>query len=306
MAIATQIDAGRFLSAYNLQSTLTLASTLAFVSMGQLVIMLTGNFDLSVGPLMGLVTVVVSFFWSTGQGSGELILGILAVIGTALAVGLVNGGLVRFGRLNAVLATLSTYIVVQGVALQLRPQEAGELRPSITAGIGTGIGWFPVAAIAAVVVAIVAEVILRRTRAGLQLRAVGSDETRAHRLGARVNPTIIAAFAICALFAVAAGIMLSGQIGIGDGDPTLSANYSLLSIAACALGGASIYGGRGSFVGALLGSVLLTEVVSAVPFLQIPLSWNDWTPGIMILVAAGIFSRVRGGRGALLGTGESG
>ena len=306
MAIATQIDNGRFLTPYNLQATLLLASALAFVSMGQLVMMLTGNFDLSVGPLMGLVTVVVSFFWSTGQGTGDLLLGILAVIGTALAVGLVNGGLVRGGRLSAVLATLSAYIVIQGVALQLRPQEAGELRPSITAGINTDVGWFPVAAIAAIVIAIVAELILRRTRGGLQLRAVGSDETRAHRLGARINVTVVAAFVVCSLFAVAAGIMLAGQIGIGDGDPTLSANYTLTSIAACALGGASIYGGRGSFIGALLGAVLLTEVVAAVPFLQIPLSWNDWTPGIMILVAAGIFSRVRGGRGALLGTGESG
>ncbi|HEY7966324.1 MAG TPA: ATP-binding cassette domain-containing protein [Solirubrobacteraceae bacterium] len=306
MAIATQIDNGRFLTPYNLQATLLLASALAFVSMGQLVMMLTANFDLSVGPLMGLVTVVVSFFWSTGQGGGELILGILAVIGTALAVGLVNGGLVRGGRLSSVLASLAAYIVIQGVALQLRPQEAGQLRPSITAGINTDVGWMPVAAIAAVVIAVVAEIILRRTRAGLQLRAVGSDETRAHRLGARIDVTVIAAFVICSLFAVAAGIMLAGQVGIGDGDPTLSANYTLTSIAACALGGASIYGGRGSFIGALLGSLLLTEVVAAVPFLQIPLSWNEWTPGIMILVAAGIFSRVRGGRGALLGTGDTG
>jgi ribose transport system ATP-binding protein len=306
MAIATQIDNGRFLTPYNLQATLLLASALAFVSMGQLVMMLTANFDLSVGPLMGLVTVVVSFFWSTGQGGGELILGILAVIGTALAVGLVNGGLVRGGRLSSVLASLAAYIVIQGVALQLRPQEAGQLRPSITAGINTDVGWMPVAAIAAVGIAVVAEIILRRTRAGLQLRAVGSDETRAHRLGARIDVTVIAAFVICSLFAVAAGIMLAGQVGIGDGDPTLSANYTLTSIAACALGGASIYGGRGSFIGALLGSLLLTEVVAAVPFLQIPLSWNEWTPGIMILVAAGIFSRVRGGRGALLGTGDTG
>jgi ribose transport system ATP-binding protein len=100
--------------------------------------------------------------------------------------------------------------------------------------------------------------------------------------------------------------MLVGQIGVGDGDPTLSSNYTLLSIAAVVLGGASIFGGRGSFIGALLGAILLTEVVAAVPFLQIALSWNSWTPAILILVGAGIFSRARGGRSALLGTGETG
>jgi ribose transport system ATP-binding protein len=306
MAVATDIDNGRFLSSYSLQSTLLLASALAFVSMGQLVIIMTGNFDLSVGPLMGLMTVVVSFFWGFGQGTGDLLLGILLAIATGVAVGLVNGLLVRAGRLNSVLATISTFIVIQGIALQLRPQEAGELRTSITAAINTDVGWMPVALIAAIVIAVLAEVVLRRSRFGLQLRAVGSDETRAHRLGARTTPTIIAAFVVCALFAAAAGIMLAGQIGVGDGDPTLSSNYTLQSIAAVVLGGASIFGGRGSFIGALLGAILLTEVVAAVPFLQIALSWNDWTPGILILVGAGIFSRARGGRSALLGTGETG
>jgi len=104
---------------------------------------------------------------------------------------------------------------------------------------------------------------------------------------------------------VAAGVMLSGTIGIGNGDPTLSANYTLTSITAVVLGGASIFGGRGSFIGALLGALLLTEVVAAIPFLQIALSWNYWTPGILILVGAGIFSRARGGRRALLGTSEA-
>jgi ribose transport system ATP-binding protein len=306
MAVATEIDNGRFLSGYSLHSTLLTASVLAFVSMGQLVIMLTGNFDLSVGPLMGLMTVVVSFFWGLGQGTGDLLLGILLAIATAIAVGLVNVVLVRVGRLSSVLATISTFIVIQGIALQLRPQEAGELRLSITSGINTGIGWMPVALIAAIVIAVAAEVVLRRTRFGLQLRAVGSDETRAHRLGARPNFTMFAAFVVCALLAAAAGIMLAGQIGVGDGDPTLSSNYTLLSIAAVALGGASIFGGRGSFIGALLGAFLLTEVVAAVPFLQIALSWTEWTPGILILVGAGIFSRARGGRSALLGTGETG
>jgi ribose transport system ATP-binding protein len=217
----------------------------------------------------------------------------------------VIGLLVRVGRLSSVLASLAVYIVVQGIGLQLRPQQGGQLRTSVTGAINTDIGWMPVALIAAIVITLIAEVLLRRSRAGLELRAVGSDETRAHRLGARVNLTHILAFVICSLFAAAAGIMLAGTIGIGNGDPTVSANYTLTSITAVALGGASIFGGRGSFIGALLGALLLTEIVSAIPFLQIALSWNDWIPGILILVGAGIYSRARGGRAALLGTGET-
>ena len=304
-ALYTDGQSSRFLSPYNLQATLLLVSALAFVSLGQLMVLLTGGIDLSVGPLMGLVAVVSSFFWATGQGTGDLILGIAAVIGTGLAVGLVNALLIRAGRLPSVMATLATYIICQGIALQLRPQEAGSLQTGITGVINQSIGWMPVAFIVAVVVTVVAEVALRRSRAGIELRAVGSDETRAHRLGAKVNLTHILAYLICSLFAVAAGLMLAGQIGIGDGDPTVSVSYTLESITAVVLGGASIFGGRGSFVGALLGAVLLTEVVSAVPFLNIPISWIDWLPGILILVGAGIFSRARGGRTALLGTGDA-
>jgi ribose transport system ATP-binding protein len=305
VALFTQADNSLFLSSYNVQSMLLLASALAFVSLGQAVVMLTGNIDLSVGPLMGLTTVVTSFFWATGQGTVELLLGILAVIGVALVVGLVIGLLVRLGRMPSVLASLSAYIVIQGVGLLLRPQQAGQLRTDVTAAINSRVGWMPVALIAAVLIAVVGEVLLRRSHFGLELRAVGSDEPRAHRLGARVNRTYLIAFLTCSLLAVAAGIMLAGQIGIGDGDPTLSSSYTLTSITAVVLGGASIFGGRGSFLGALLGALLLTEVVAAVPFLQLALSWNSWLPGVLILVAAGFFSRARGGSAALLGTGEA-
>jgi ribose transport system ATP-binding protein len=305
LSIYTEADNGRFLDAYNLHATLLLASALAFVSMGQLVVLMTGNIDLSVGPFMGLVVVISSFFWTVGQGTGDVVLGIVVIIAAAIAVGLVIGLLVRVGRISSVLASLAVYIVIQGVGLLLRPQEGGQLRTDITATISTSIGWMPVALIVAIAITLVAEGILRRSRAGLELRAVGSDETRAHRLGARVNLTPILAFVICALFAAAAGIMLAGQVGIGDGDPTLSVNYTLTSITAVVLGGASIFGGRGSFIGALLGAVLLTEVVAAVPFLQIPVSWNYWIPGILILVGAGIFSRARSSRIAQLGTGDS-
>jgi ribose transport system ATP-binding protein len=303
-ALYTDSQNSRFLSPYELQSTLLLASLLAFLAFGQLVMVMTAAIDLSVGPLTVLVAVVTSFFWSTGQGAGDLLLGIVAVIGTGVAVGLVNALLVRVGRLPAVLATLAMYIICQGVALQLRPQEAGVLQPSVTGDIQKGIGWMPVAFIVVVVVMVIAELILRRSRAGLELRAVGSDETRAFRLGAKVNRTYVLSFVICSLFAAAAGIMLAGSVGIGDGDPSVGVSYTLQSITAVVLGGAIISGGRGSFLGAFLGAVLLTEGIAAVPFLQIPISWNEWIPGILLLVGCGVFSLARR-RAMLAGTGDA-
>jgi ribose transport system ATP-binding protein len=282
---------GLFLGEFNFQSMLLLVSALALVALGQLIAVLTGAIDLSVGPLTGLVVVVFSFFATAGQGGGRLALGVLAVIGVALAVGLTNAVLARVVGLGSVLATLSTYIVIQGVSLLLRSQPGGFLRPGVTNALRTSWGWVPLAFVAVVVLALAAELALRFTRFGLMLRAVGSDETRASRLGARVTLTHFSAFVLCSLFAAAGGIMLASQVGVGD--PRVGVNYTLTSITAVVLGGASIFGGRGSFVGALLGAVLIQEIITSTTFLQIGIAWQYYLPGLLILLGAGVYSRAR-------------
>lgn len=285
----TSIDNGFFLSRLNFLGMLSLASALAFVSLGQLIVLMTGGIDLSVGPLTGLVVVVFSFFVTEGQGGGRLVLGVLAVIGVAVLVGLTNAMLVRLFRLAAVLATLATFIVIQGVSLLLRSEPGGFFRGGIASTIKTSWGWVPVAFIVACAIAVVAELLLRFTRAGLEVRAVGSDEGRAHRLGARVGATHVAAYVLCSLFAAAGGIMLASQVAVGD--PRVGVNFTLTSITAVVLGGASIFGGRGSFIGALLGAVLIQEIVTSTTFLQIGIQWQYYLPGILILVGAGVYSR---------------
>ena len=218
-------------------------------------------------------------------------LGILAVIGTALAVGLTNAALVRIVRLAPVLATLATYIVLQGISLLLRETPGGFFRPGVTSTIKTTIGWVPVAFLIVAGLALACEALLRWSRLGLALRAVGSDATRAHRLGAHVTITQVSAYVLCSLFTAAGGIMLASQVAIGD--PSVGLNYTLTSITAVVLGGASIFGGRGSFIGALCGAVLIQEIVTSTTFLQIGTEWQYYLPGILILAGAGIYSRTR-------------
>jgi ribose transport system ATP-binding protein len=292
LAAYTASANGFYLSKINMLSLLLLVSALALTSLGQLVVLLTGGIDLSVGPLMGLTVVVLSFFAATGQGGGELALGILLLVGVAVAVGLANGVLVRLIRLSPVVATLATYIVIQGISLVLRPQPAGYIRSGVTSAITTSIGPIPVAFIVVVAITIACELLLRFSGRGLEIRAVGSDETRAHRLGAHVNATHLMAYVVCSLFAAAGGVMLASQVAVGD--PSLGVNYTLTSITAVVLGGTSIFGGRGSFVGAMLGALLIQEIVNATTFLHIGLEWNSWLPGILILAGAGVYSRARG------------
>jgi ribose transport system ATP-binding protein len=299
LGIYTSASNGRFLTEINFQGMLLLASALALISFGQLIVLLTGAIDLSVGPLSGLVVVVFSFFATEGQSTGRLVLGVLAVIGVALAVGLINSVLVRVFGIAAVLATLATYIAIQGESLALRPQPAGYLRASVTGALTKSWGWIPVAFLIVCALAIGAELMLRLTRAGLQLRAVGSDDTIAHRLGARVNRTHIAAYVLCSLFASAGGLMLASQVGVGDA--TVGVSYTLTSITAVVLGGASIFGGRGSFIGALFGAVLLQEIITSTTFLNLGAAWQSFLFGGLILVGACTYSRARRARAGALG-----
>lgn len=290
----TSVHDSLFLSRFNFQTMLLLVTALALIALGQLIVLLTGAIDLSVGPLTGLVVVVFSFFAGQGQGAGMLVLGLVVVVAVAVLVGLANAVLVRVFRLGSVLATLATYIVIQGVSLLLRSEPGGLIRFSVTSELKTSWGWVPLAFIAACALAVAAELALRFTRFGLMLRAVGSDETRAHRLGARVNLSHVSAYVLCSLFAAAGGLMLASQISIGD--PRVGVTYTLTSITAVVLGGASIFGGRGSFIGALFGAMLIQEIITSTTFLQIGIAWQYYLPGILILVGAGIYSRARRAR----------
>jgi ribose transport system ATP-binding protein len=294
LALYTNSHNGFFLGKRSVDNLLLLASALAFISFGQLIVLLTAGVDLSVGPLAGLTVVVLSFFAQQGQGAATLVLGLVVMTAVALTVGGTNALLIRRVKLSPVLATLAMYIVLQGVSLQLRSQPGGSFSISFTNALTTSIGGVPVAFIICVVLAAVAELGLRRTRWGLTLRAVGSDEERARRLGTRVGLVVTAAYAGCAVFTMLGGLMLSSQLGVGD--PSAGINYTLTSITAVVLGGASIFGGRGSFIGALLGALLLQEIASASPFLGLGQAWQYWLPGLLILGAAGLYSRARGVR----------
>jgi ribose transport system ATP-binding protein len=280
-----------FFTERNFQGMLLLAAAVVFVGLGQLLVLLVGGIDLSVGAVVGLTAVLLSFFATVGAGPGSLLVGVAVIAAAGAAVGLVNAGLVRRIGLGPVIATLATFVVIQGVSLLLRPRPGGSLDPAVTAAVKTSLGPLPVAFVVAIVLAVAFEIVLRRTRLGIGLRAVGSDEGRAFRLGAPVTPLHVAAYVGCALFAVLGGVMLASQVGIGDA--RLGADYTLISITAVVLGGASIFGGRGSFLGALLGAIFIQEVITATAFLRLGTAWQQWLPGVLILVAAALFARAR-------------
>ena len=290
LAIFTQAQNSDFLNSFNVENLLLLSTALILVAIGQLVVLLTAGVDLSVGPMMGLALVILTGFATDGKGTGGFIIGLVLAVLAGIGIGLINGGLVQFAKINPVIATLATFIGVQGIALLINPIPTGLFAASATETLSKTVAGIPIMFIVCVVIAILAEFTLRRGRLGLALRAVGSNEAAAHRMGVNVGLTRIAAYCLAGSFAALAAMMLAVQIGTGDA--TAGQSYTLQSISAVVLGGASIYGGRGSFLGAVLGALLLTEMINAITFLELGEAWQYWFPGAVILIAAAIFARV--------------
>jgi ABC-type sugar transport system ATPase subunit/ribose/xylose/arabinose/galactoside ABC-type transport system permease subunit len=297
LALYTQGHNSRFLSDFNLSSLTVLIAALAFISFGQECVILTGGIDLSVGPLAGLVVVIGSFFENAGRSPLVIVAGFLVMVAACAAVGLFNGGMVRFARFTPIVATLVTYIALQGISLVLRPFQGGYISFSILNAINHSEGPVAIAFLVAVVVAVLMEWGLHRERWGRSLRAIGSDPSAAFRLGVRQGLTVIGAYLASALFACVGGVLLMAQVGVGD--PTQGVNYTLGSVTAVVLGGTSIFGGRGSFIGALFGAILVEQLLNITTFLHLSQAWQYWFEGVLVMVAVGIYTQARSRTGGL-------
>jgi ribose transport system ATP-binding protein len=284
----------RFVSAFNIEKLLLLTTGLSFVAFGQMCCILTGGIDLSVGPLIGLAVVISSFFFVDDSAIGLMILGLIAMFTAGAATGLVNGLLVRFGNFTAVAATLGIYIIIQGCSVLLRPQPGGNISTDVIEIVQAHVGGVPVAFIIAVILCICLELALRYTRWGLSIRAIGSNEESSWRVGVQVDRAAIGAFLACSVLTVAGSIMVMAQLGIGD--PNQGVEYTLASVAAVVLGGASLFGGRGSFIGVLFGAMLIQEINSATTFLGLSQAWQYWFIGCLTLGAVAVYSQARSAR----------
>ncbi|MFC4948140.1 ATP-binding cassette domain-containing protein [Pseudonocardia sp. GCM10023141] len=280
-----------YLAPANLSGTLALVAVLGLVALGQTVALMVGVVDLSVGPLMGAVVVVGSFLLTAESSAGNRVLGWVLVVLVPVAVGLVNWLLVDVVRMNSIVATLITFIALQALSLVLRPEPGGLFDRQITDVIGGAIGIVPFGFLLLLGVAVALQVIAHRHRLGVAVRAVGSDPATAGLNGLSPRRLRLVAFLACSLLTALAAVLLMAQVG--SGDPTSGSEYTLMSVSAAVIGGASIFGGRGSFVATVAGSLLVTQAVAAVPFLGLDPAWASYLPGGMTLLAVAVYAASR-------------
>ena len=216
-----------------------------------------GGIDISVGPLMGFVNAIVIqlLFLKAGVSSPFVIFPAALLIGAA--IGAINGALTTLVRIQPIVATLGTYLVLTGVTLTILP-----------APIGPAPGWLKALAgpwsALPLIALFAAWWAIRRLPYYDQLMAIGSDDRAAYTAGVNITRVRFIAYVITGVFAAIAGLMLTALIG--SADPNIGQAYTLISIAAVALGGVSLAGGRGGLIGASIGAIdifLLQSVPTA-------------------------------------------
>lgn len=281
LMLATGAMRPEALSSGNLVNVLQAALPLIILAMGQLVVVATAGIDLSVGSVFSLVGMVTGLLLQTGQSPLTAVLGGLA---TGLAVGLINGFLIAVVKLAPFVVTLISlsvaaslaFIVTDGNSIPLSSQGFDELYYGHTLGI-------PNNYLFTFLLVAVLQLFLSFVVAGRWVYAVGSNHRAAALVGIPVKATTIGVYAFSGLCAAFASILSLSYLS--NAEVTSGNGLELQAIAAVVIGGASLFGGRGTAVGALLGALIITAIQNVVNLLGINTFWQGTVTGAVILIA---------------------
>jgi len=274
------VSLGSFPGAFEAASITDHAVPLSLAAVGQTMVILTRGIDLSVGGMMDLTNSLAALHLQGGLASEVLWTVLILLVGAV--GGLINGLLVAFGRIQPILVTLGTLSIFQGVALWVLPSPGGH----VAAGY-TNLFLNPNApsALIWVVVLGLAWVAFRRTRLGVQIFAVGNDEQAARANSVPPARTKVIVYVLSGTLAAAAGIALATTTT--GGDATGGDVFTLSSIAAAVVGGVSLFGGRGSAVGAICGAFVLTVLIDVLFFGNIDPLFQPFYQGLFLVLAVG-------------------
>jgi ribose transport system permease protein len=257
---------------------------LAFVAMAQALVVLTAGIDLSVGMIFVLTNCLAS--WIVVGAPLPTALGVAAVLLTGAVCGAVNGLLVIVGRLQPIVATIATGAIYFGLALLLRPFPGGSVNETLADALtGRVFGVVPASLVALGAVILVVWIPFRRSVTGRAAYAAGSSEPAAYMSGVPIRRGKFAAYTLAGLLAAMGGLFLTFFTYTGEAAFASGNAYTLFSIAAVVLGGVSLYGGRGSAVGAVFGALAFRTIGDLLFVFDFEPLWQPLFQGVVLLLA---------------------
>jgi ribose transport system permease protein len=276
--VALSVVSPYFLTSGNIFNIMRQVSTDAIIAYGQLFAIITAGIDLSVGAVAGLAGVVFAMMLSSGIPIPLAALGALALGGF---IGLVNGLAIDRLGIPAFIVTLAglqgfrglTLLVSGGMTIAGLPPALGLISRTSVLGV-------PTMFVIMVVFALGSQYLLGATRMGRYLYAVGSNVEAARRVGISVTRVTLLAYGLASLFAAVSGLMLVARLTMGN--PNAGTGAELQGIAAAVVGGASLFGGRGTIVGCFIGSLLFTTIGNGANLLGVNSFWQMVIEGLLI------------------------
>ena len=260
---------------------------LAFVAMAQTLVVITAGIDLSVGMIFILTNCLAS--WLVVGTPTATAFGVVAVLLTGAICGAVNGAIVIYGRLQPIVATIATGAVYFGIALLLRPFPGGSVNEDLADALtGRLFGVLPSSLVALLVVVLVVWVPFSRSELGRAAYAAGSSETAAYMSGVPIRRAKFAAYTLAGLLAAIGGLFLTFFTYTGEAAYASGNAYTLFSIAAVVLGGVSLFGGRGSAIGAIFGALAFRTIGDLLFVFDFDPLWQPLFQGVVLLIAVSL------------------
>jgi len=278
------------------QTAANKATLLAFVAMAQCFVVITSGIDLSIGMILVLCNCLAS--WLVVGTPLQTGLGVIAVLLTGLACGLLNGLVIIFGRLQPIVTTIATSAVFYGLALLLRPTPGGSVNEDLADTFTSKLfGLIPASLVVLALVVLVIWLPFSRSVLGRTAYAVGSAENAAYMSAMPVKRAKLAAYALAGLLSAIGGLYLTFFSYTGEAAFASGNAYTLYSIAAVVLGGVSLAGGKGSAVGAVFGALAFRTIGDLLFVFDLDPLWQPLFQGVVLMLAVSIgcigLSRVR-------------
>ncbi len=271
------------------QTAANKGSMLAFVAMGQAFVVITAGIDLSVGMVFLLANCLASYL--VAGPTPLALLGVVATLAAGALCGAVNGLIVIFGRLQPIVVTIATGAVYYGIALWMRPNpgsSAGFNSDLADAMTGKLFGLVPTTLVILLLVVLLIWVPFRRSEVGRAMYATGSSQIAAYMSGMPIRRAKLLAYTFSGMFAAMGGVFLTFTTYSGEALAADGGNYTLFSIAAVVLGGVSLFGGRGSAVGAVFGALAFRAIGDLLFVFAIDALWQPLFQGVVLFIAVSV------------------
>ena len=281
-AVLFGVFASGFASVDNIRSIVISAAVIACIGLGENLVILAGEIDVSVGSILALAGFAAG---PVAVATDNLWLTLAVAVPVGCAAGVINGLIVAYTPVPSIVATLGTLYVYQGIALLLSGSHNVVSVPASASVLGQGtVLGLPASALVVLGAFAVLTLWRRNTDAGRDLIAVGANRRAAQTMGVRVSRELIVAFTLAGTLSGLAAVMYLGEVG-GMETSVIGTNTVLQVIAACAIGGTSIQGGRGTDLAPLTGALLIGVITSGVVVLGVAGVWFQFVYGALILLA---------------------